>query len=237
MARVKPLEDVAAEAPEQLLPREARRRLERVSRQLDNLARVEEATGELKIHEPTLRRLLRDEELFGSGFEQRAFDELERSDATRILVRDEHGKRKVRWHEFVDQIGLPEPPPANWKEELGIDDSSTEADVRDALRARLTDVPPDAFEGDKLARRLEEVTGRRRTREATSETAVLEDLALWWDCVRRKLGGWWFWILFGALVAFAAALPAVWVGVALAGAWLGFWALAIAITCAFNPFS
>ena len=232
--RPKNIDVIADEIPDRHLGRAGKQRLRKLARALDDVGRLDEESGKVMLFEPAVKRLLGDRELVPEAFGRKALAALEDSAAEDVLTSDEKGKRRLAWAELVERGDGPAPDEDLSFSALGLSESSSEEDMREAVRRHYPDLPPEAFEGDELRRRVETVLEGREPAPASGEAAI--DVASWWDCVKRQLGGWWFWILAGALVAFAAALPNVWLGAILAGAWLGFWALGIAIGCAFNPF-
>ena len=226
---------IADEIPDRHLGKAGKQRLRKLAKALDDVGRLDEKSGKVMLYEPAVKRLLGDRELVPEAFGKKALAALKGSEAEDVLTSDEQGKRRVAWAELVERGDGPTPDTDLSFRALGLSESSSEEDMREAVRRHYPDLPPEAFEGDELRTRIETVLAGREPPGRAGEAAP-RDLALWWDCVKRKLGGWWFWILAGALVAFAAALPNVWLGAILAGAWLGAWALAIAIGCAINPF-
>ena len=226
---------IADEVPERVLGAAAKRRLRKLARALDEVGRLDEESGEVLLYEPALKRFLEDRELLPEAVGRNAVAALRNPDAEKALTKEDKGKR-LSWGELVERAGGPKPDRDLGFRALGLRESSSEEEMREAVKRNYPDLPQEAFEGDELRRRIEAVLREDAQPRKGAVTAVPRDAALWWDCVTRSLGGFWIWILAGALVAFLAALPNVWLGVILAGAWLGFWALGIAIVCAFSSF-
>lgn len=242
------LEDlVLGGVPERLLGQSDRARIRKAIRQFDRVGLVDEKSGRIQLHLPALRELLSDRELFGNAkeLEENVVEGIRRMAKPDDLVETAtiaRGKRRISWAELSRQLDRVGPDPDASFRGLGLGPDATQKDIEQALRRKFPDLPFDALNSDRFAQTVRSIAGKPGRDARASGAAEISaavgtlDLASWWSCVQQRFGSWWFWILAGALIAFAAALPNIALGAALAGAWVGFWAVGAMVLCALNSF-
>lgn len=218
--------------PSRFVPPSERGRLQRALQAFDNLGRLDPETGEVSIHEPALRALLRGRELFPASLEEHFMSGIGEDDR-RFLTTSEAGKRRISWLEVAERVDAVQPALDATFEGLGLDESSTRQDMEQALRRRHPNLPDEAFDDEEMRARFREILEGRPGGNPI-------DIAGWWSCLWRNLGFWGVVAAMGLLVAAAACLGATvaWLVcfAIVGGAWVGTTALFWAISCAMNPY-
>jgi hypothetical protein len=238
VATDRPLEERLRQIPRDRLRPEARRRLVRLCRGVDRLARLDEESKEVYIDEPSLRKLFGEE--FPAEFVDR-FVTLMRAQPGSSLrgaaVGGESGRRSgspMLWETYVRQV-VKDVPPRDTFEGLGLTGASTNEDLRDALKPRLAHIP-DSFYEPATAGRIRELVDRlaASAREPTAGESIAPRSDPWTSfsqCFGQVVGGNAFFV---AWMIFIAVLMVTWnwvAAVAAAAAGLAVWTVIGVIYC------
>lgn len=199
--------------PAKHLPSEQRGKLQRAMKAFDNMGRLKVDTGEVYIHEPSMRALLRNREFFPPELEHEFMRLATEGPGPKFFTQNERGMKPIRWLEVGDRVESVRPQLDVTYERLGLNESSTVEDIKYALRQRLGDLPDEAFEGDTLRTRIQSMMPGRTSEASEVEREALSSLSQVYYCVERRLGWWALVTLVGViLVALAciAPTPAAW---------------------------
>jgi hypothetical protein len=221
MAAVGVVEDAVKEIPDDNLPKGKadKQRLLNLARELDELPRVDENTGEVFIDEQRSRKVF--EKLTRKSNEQ-FVNELVAGLRDRPggeLLREGYGESSaVSWKEFRNRVGAEETP---WEETLegwGLSTQSTDWEFREAVKQRMPEVPEELLEPGGMEKAVTKSMDHLAV--ASGETSA--ERASPWDnflrCLSRTWPLWLIYAFLGVVVGFLTTLP----GAIIIGAAIGF---------------
>jgi hypothetical protein len=201
-ARDGSLDQVIDLIPDELEDKKVRQRLRKLTRSLDEL--TAEDSGETIVDRSTLRRLVRDDDIFPQEVQDRVQRELEGH--LRGKLKDKGGNaRTLKWRELADRDTPIVPTPISELRRLGIDSSTSVVDAKRILVENFDDIPKQILDADGPQLRKYALDGLGHNRSV-------------WDCVVAKLG---FWAALGIFAAVGAFL--------IVGTATGPWGLPLAI--------
>jgi hypothetical protein len=229
---------------------EVRRRIAKLAERIDDLGRLDEASGEVFVDESSLRKLLRE----ASPRSEDAVIERLRQFPDNKLIRGNRLK-PIPWETLVERMerkAVSKEPEAN----LRVSPYSSLEEVRLEVQRQSPEIPNAAFEGETLHHQFRTVLDAPGA--LSKEPEVTGRAASPWDCMVRKLG----WFAATMVVVLAAIVAVVILAVAIAAPavapltaawwplfWPTFWGLAptgmfwgnvvatliLVIACVVNP--
>jgi hypothetical protein len=134
--------------PQERLSSEQKKRLVRLHHSLNELGRIDEATGETFVDEKSLRKLLK--EHAPAGFEERCVTFLRTSPDGHLLVADWGSRKTVKAVDWQTAFGktVASKSQSATLESLGLSPRSTRQEVKRALQQRMPDLSDDLFDSD-----------------------------------------------------------------------------------------
>jgi hypothetical protein len=213
------------------LTADAKARLSEITRDLDDLGRLDEASNKVYVDEQSLRRLLK--KTFSPEFEQEAMAQLKRMPDSKLVDESGAGHRRLTplpWDALVDRVKALSPRPDATYDALGLTPSSTLDDINKAVKQRLPDAPDNLLEPERLRRHLRAIVknpdalGVATVEQTGVDAATVEQAGVLpdiWGCFVKNLGFWGA-VALGALIA--AIIGALLIALGPAGiVWAMFW--------------
>lgn len=174
------LEHVPEAVPPHLLTADTWRRLDQLFAELDDLGRVDPAAGRTLLHRPSVERYLRAH--LPSGLAEELLGNLAAL-PEKVLAGDAPGLQHVRWSTLLARLGQFDPQPDLTYRRLGLDETSTAADVRPALERRFPGLPPAIFDA-ALLRRLRDTIAGAASDAPQQRTTARQFI----QCIKRHFG-------------------------------------------------
>jgi hypothetical protein len=185
------VEDAVKQIPDDRLPQGDKQRLLQTARELDELPRVDERSGEVFVDEERARRL------FGklSPKSNKQFvDQLVAVSKDRpggeLLRKGKGRSRAISWKDFRSRVGAEEVPPEDTLSGWGLSPRSTDEDIREAVKRRIPDYPDELLEPMGMGRTMQATMDRLATQAGGEEPApTAGDWGIFWSCFLGSIPG------------------------------------------------
>jgi hypothetical protein len=196
------VEDALKQIPDDRLPQGNKQRLLQFARELDELPRVDERSGEAFVDEERARRLF--EKLTPKSNKQ-FVDQLTAGSKDRpggeLLRKGKGRSRAISWKDFRSRVGAEEIPPEDTLSGWGLSPQSTDEEVREAVKRRKPNYPDELLEPMGMGRTMQRTMDRLASEAGREEPAPrAENWGTFWNCLGNSVPVWIIFALWGAAV-------------------------------------
>lgn len=214
LAGNQPLENVLTDIPSQFLTPEAKTKLTKLCRAMDSIGRFEKQSQEVFIDEASIHKMLSDfvTPQFANHFVARmkAFPDsgkvIRQTNAASIASGN---VTTIQWQNLANRVNILKPAPGviSTLKSLNLNTSTTEDELRKAVKQHYPDIPDYMFDPKELHDHLENIVNSTQAmsaeNEATLSPSIPRDV---WDCCVRHLG---IWTVIVIVIVISAAIVAL----------------------------